>query len=187
MANSSNILIKRLDNTIMIKLKRTLLALIFLLPLSALSTPDPFTSSELTNIIAIKDTIAGVVWDVQMPLISGGVITDPNPTDNKFYAPTVLFFKSANGNIIKKMTFFADDCPYSPVSLAATQTTITMTTQILPITITNTTNDGGGVSTPYSNCPYTDSVTTLKEIRNLKTGALIKQTRLGNYRTAILP
>lgn len=81
------------------------------------------------------------------------------------------------------MTFFADDCPYSPVSLAATKTTISMIVQVLPIT-TNT--SVGGSTSSYSTCPYTDSVTTLQEIRNLKTGALIKRITLGNYRTAIL-
>jgi hypothetical protein len=167
----------------MIKLKRTFLAVFFLLPLNALSSPlDPFASSELTNVIAIKDNIAGVVWDLQIPLLIGGGIPDSNPNDNKFYAPTVLFFNRANGNIIKKMTFFSDTCAYSPVSLTTTETTITMITQIIPISTTNT-SVGGSTPSIYSTCPYTDSVTTLQEIRNLKTGALIKRIKLGNYRT----
>ena len=184
MVNLSHELSKGLDNTIMIKLKRTFLALFFLLPLNALSKPlDPIKSSELTNVIAIKGTIAGVVWDLQMPLFSVGGISDPNPTDNKFYAPTVLFFNRANGKIIKKMTFFSDACPYSPVSLTATETTITMITQILPVRTTNS-SVGGSTPSSYSTCPYTESVTTLQETRNLKTGALIKAIELGNYRTA---
>lgn len=168
------------------KMKHSILALFFLLPLNALSSPDPFASSELTNVIVIKGTIAGVVWDFQNQAMSlGGGIPDPNPADNKFYSPTVLFFKSANGNIIKKMTFFSDDCPYSPVSLTATETTITMIAQILPIPTTNTIV-GGSTPSSYSTCPHTDSITTLQEIRNLNTGMLIKRITLGNYRTAIL-
>ena len=186
MVNLSLKLSKGSDNTIMIKLKKTFLALFFLLPLNALSSQDPFTSSELTNVIVIKSTIAGVVWDFQMPaMLPGFGIPDPNPTDNKFYKPTVLFFNRTNGNIIKKMTFFSDDCPYSPVSLTATETTITMITQILPISTTNS-SVGGSTPSSYSTCPYTDSITTLQEIRNLNTGTLIKRITLGNYRTAIL-
>ena len=187
MVNLSHELCKELNNTIMIKFK-IILFVLFLLPLNALSSTDPFASSGLTNVIAINNTIAGVVWDFQMTLIAGGsVISDPNPTDNKFYAPTVLFFNGANGNLIKKMTFFGDDCPYSPVSLVANGATIKMIVQVLPMT-TNSINSGGSLpTTNYPSCRYTDSVTTLQEIRNLKTGELIKQITLQNYRTAIFP
>lgn len=76
-------------------MKRSILALFFLLPLNAFSSPPNILSSELTNVIAINNTIAGVVWDLKASLLAFEVvIQDPNPNDNKFYAPTVLFLKA---------------------------------------------------------------------------------------------
>jgi hypothetical protein len=183
-------------------MNRLILALLFLIPLNALSSPIspsgfPF-SSELSNIIDIKGNVAGVAWDsktiscMQGILVDGVDIpnfpcTDPYPNDNKFYAPTVLIFSGATGKVIKKIEFFGTDCPYNPVSLTINEGKIFLTVQTIPALTPPPITPPGLTSNDYPTCAYSDRVVTLREVRRLNTGALIKRITLEDYRTIVHP